>query len=91
YNATAHDGRVQATRSVVSSRSVDASFTFYKTFISAPGSDWTLLNEVYDPANPNHTALFARNADGILSINISAGPAAGTSVLDISFTAIQAK
>ena len=91
FNATGSDGRVQATRTVVSSRSVDGNFAFYKTFITASGSGWTLVNEVNDPASPNHKALFARNTDGIMSINISAGKTPGTSILDVSFTAFKPK
>ncbi len=87
YTATVPGGAVQATRSVLSSRSVQESFSFYKTFLSSPKNGWAIMAEVNDPKILDRKALFARNAGGVLGINISAGKAAGTSNVEVSFTA----
>ena len=85
YNAEAPDGRVQATRTVTSRKSVAENFALYETFIAAPENGWTLLNKVDIPSDPDHKALFAKGTEGILSVNISAGAGEGASVLTISF------
>ena len=85
YNATSPDGRVQATRTFENRKSVAENFDFYKNYLTAPQNGWTLLSEVNNSADPNHKAIFAKNADGILTINISAGQTPGTSLVDASF------
>ncbi len=82
YTAVSPTGRTQATRAYASADSVDKAFSDYKTYLTNPKNGWTLLSEL--SADPNHNALFAKNASGILAINISAK---GTgSVVEIDFT-----
>ncbi len=88
YNATTADGKIQATRAFASKKTVDYNFEFYKNFINDPQNGWTYLNEVNDLI---HGALFASGSGGILSINISAGSAPGTSMVVISFLSGPAK
>ncbi len=87
YNATSADGKIQATRTFESEKSVDDNFALYKSYVMDRQNGWTYLNEVNDPANAGHKAIFASGANGILNINISAGSVSGTSVVDISFLA----
>ena len=92
YNAVSPDGKIQATRSFSSVKSVNENFIFYRTFLSTNGNGWNLINEVNDPSNPDHKALFAKNANGgILSVNIGGGRMAGTSIVDLSFVATKGK
>ena len=87
YNATSADGRIQATRSFESAKSVSANFKLYKTFIMNKTNGWIYLNEVNDQSQPNNKALFASGMGGILGINISAAVTPGHSVVDLSFVA----
>lgn len=83
YNAISPDGRMQSTRTIQSPASVFSNFVYYRNYLIVPGSGWTFLSEVNNPKAPNHKALFAKNGDGILNINISAAPEG--SIVDISF------
>ncbi len=78
------DGRVQATRGFLSKASVASNFTFYKMYLTDPGHGWTILGTAGDQ-DPSHKALFAKNANGVLTVNISRGVVPGTSFVDLSF------
>lgn len=87
YNATSPDGKIQATRTFESKKSVDENFGFYKKFIADRNSGWVFLNEVNNGNQPGHKALFAKSGFGTLSVNISARGAPAASLVEISFLA----
>ena len=84
-HATFPDGRVQATRAFESTMSAAFNFAYYKKYVTDAGHGWIFLNEVNVASDPDHTAIFAKNVDGILSINISAETSSGASLVDLSF------
>lgn len=86
YTATSPYGEVQSSRTFESVKSIKENFDLYKAFIKDKKNGWTYLNEVNDPFDPDHKAIFAQNAQGTLSVNISS-KADGGSIVDLSFVA----
>lgn len=82
YIAVGPNGKTQVTRTYVSLNSVDKAFSDYRIYLTNSKNGWTLLSPL--SADPNHKAIFAKNANGILTINISAKGAG--SVVEIDFT-----
>jgi len=85
YNVTTGGGEVQATRVVDSSADVSLNFAFYKNFIAQPENGWVPSGEINNPSSPSHKALFAKNSGGYLSIDISAGSAPNSSVINLTY------
>lgn len=83
YTARAADGRVQATRAVQTVASVLSNFAYYKRYLQNASNGWTFMGELNAASDPNHRALFAKNASGTLTIVISAKGSG--SVVDVSF------
>lgn len=84
YNATAPDGRVQATRTFESKKTLDENFEIYKTAFSK--NDWVISNTVEDQSNVK--AIFAsKDNDSVRGqVIIRENAPTQTRIVDVSIT-----
>lgn len=81
YNATAADGRFQATRTFETKKSLDANFTIYENYLKA--NNWkieTTLNQ------PEYKLLVGTNGNTQLQISLSENTVDKVKTVDISLT-----
>ena len=86
YNATAPDGRLQASRVFASAKTVQANFDLYKSWL--PKNGWTLSDED-DGLNPDRKSLLAQKGVGVLNISIVKSITGAVSVVDISYVTLK--
>jgi len=86
YNASAANGQEQATRSFQSLQTVAANVSLYENFLADPKNGWTVLSST--TSNTADATLLAKNAGGILTIEISQLPPQPypASLVDITYT-----
>ncbi len=81
FNATAPDGRVQATRSFESAKSAQENFTFYKNLLTQKGY------EIVNTANrDNLQVIFAKKGDGLVNIAILNNQATSMRTVSITYS-----
>lgn len=85
FNAKISDGRTQATRVFEARDGFEESYKLYKDFLAGAGNGWTILSEA--GSGSAHRAIFAKNSEGILTVNIRGQE--NSSIVDLSFTTLK--
>ncbi|MDP3993941.1 MAG: hypothetical protein U1C57_00455 [Candidatus Doudnabacteria bacterium] len=79
YEVDAPDGRHQATRVFISTKTVSQNYQIYSQFLSQ--NDWEIISQLREE---NYAALFAAKDGGNLSISISKNSITGAVKVDLS-------
>jgi len=85
YQATTPTGTVQVTKMLESSKSLDENISYFRNLFKDPKLGWKLISEIGPTTTPNHAALFASSAGGIMTVNLNYTPTAKKTVIDLSF------
>ncbi len=88
------NGQVQIKNSFLSTSTTSATFSFYKQFFAGSAASasaaagaargWMFLAQINNPQDPAHKSILARNASGMLTVNITA-QTASTALVEMTF------